>query len=148
MGLNAATAKQFTRPLVVPFDGLGELNIMYRPAAVTVARERAYNEQVARDNEAGKGPLPALVKRVCEVVAEWDLDNDDAKGQTYRVPLKPDALDVIPTVLLLGVLNATIEDQGLNPMRRVSSERGGSQAVPVGARRNGSPPGESESSFQ
>src|SRR5215471_16508125 len=123
MGLNAATAKQFTRPLVVPFDGLGELNIMYRPAAVTVARERAYNEQVARDNDA-------------------------AKGQTYRVPLKPDALDVIPTVLLLGVLNATIEDQGLNPMRRVSSERGGSQAVPVGARRNGSPPGESESSFQ
>jgi len=150
MGLNAAQARQYSKPLTIAFDGLGELNIQYRPAAVTPAKERAYLEMNRRLAEEGQDTVLPWLTRICEVVSDWDLENDNAKGETYRVPLKPKELEVIPSVLLTGMWEAIQEDQNFHPLRKKpgSSASGGSRGVPVGARRNGSEAGESVSSFE
>lgn len=95
-----------TKVLVVAVGG-GELNVTYRPDAITP-------ETLDRMSNAASAPGEAIVSTVVELVASWDLTDDD--GSIYPLTVK----DVrrLPLSFLSTVIKAITDDINPNASRR------------------------------
>lgn len=102
------------RALTVPIDG-ETLTISYLPGRLTPAAEDELRAKI--DDQRGG---PALASLLAEMVAGWDLTNDD--GSAY--PIDEPHLRELPTSFLAVVATAITEDMRPNGPSAVTSGAG------------------------
>jgi hypothetical protein len=105
--------KRSTKRLTVEIGDVA-IELSYRPAVVTPRWQKA--AAAAKDGDIDTG----LLVPMCQLVAGWDLENDDGTP----VPLTPEGLQDIPAQALLAILQAVTGDMAPNPKRAGDSSNG------------------------
>lgn len=103
------------RELSIAIEGVGMLNVTYRPSAITAEVEAALMDSLERQR-----PGQAVVSLLAETLVDWDLQNDDGK------PLPADAATLrrLPLRFLMLIAEAITRDIAPNPMSAGTSGAG------------------------
>lgn len=86
--------------------GEGSVELSYRPAAHTARYERRLVELQSSDH-----PAASLCEALADVLVGWDLEDD----QGGALPVSLDALEELPTKVVVQFLAAIREDMVPNP---------------------------------
>ena len=119
MPFSLSKYRNVTKLVQVDFDG-EIINVTYRPGEVTPARltnlRREQQEAVDRGEPLPEGEAWA---RNLSMIEKWDIMGDDGP-----LPLTPEVLEEIPTVILKTIYQAVLEDTRPTEERSKRSRRG------------------------
>lgn len=119
---NVTSFQQRTRRLVIDFDTDDEesLTVLYRPRAITPRMERAFQAL----NQSGDADQ-VIFDSLNALIVSWDL-TDDAGTE---LPRTKDALQDVPSSLLLHVFQKIAQDLNPNAQPSETSRNGSAPTV-------------------
>lgn len=113
--MRLSDAKSHAREIIVSFEG-GDLHVSYRPMSYTVEElDRLGDDAAVKDMSAEerKARIGRIIEMITQVVASWDLTEDD--GETPIDPADTVRLRSVPINVFTEILAAIRKDQRPDP---------------------------------